>query len=367
MTARLEPSFEGDFSLTEGGRPFRLDAGGALPVATVRYALYGALNAARDNAILVCHALTGSARVADWWSELFGPDGALDASRHCVIGVNVLGSCYGSTGPPSVNPETGAPYGARFPVVTMRDIVRAQHAVVRTLGIRTLRCVVGGSIGGMQALQWATDFPDAVRACVAVGAAPLSAMGLALNHVQRQAIMSDPAWSGGEYSSAAPPKRGLALARMIAMCSYKSPDLFAERFGRAPDRSGEDPISSLAARFDIAGYLDYQGKIFVERFDANSYLTLSKAMDVFDLARGYASETEALKRISADVTLIGISSDWLFPAADVRALATRMRATGAAATYVELETAHGHDGFLADAKSVAAALRQQLCDAKAAV
>lgn len=347
----LQPDFEGDFSLGSGA-PFALESGAELPQASLHYAIYGKLNDARDNAILVCHALTGSARVADWWPDLFRDGHPLDVEKHCVIGVNVLGSCYGSTGPTSINPATGQRYGADFPVVGIRDMVRAQAQLIDHLGIHQLRAVLGGSIGGMQALQWAVDYPERVAGCFTVGTAPLSAMGLALNHLQRESIRLDPAWQNGNYDPAAPPTRGLALARGIATCSYKSSALFAERFGRNPDRSGGDPAASHSARYDVAGYLDYQGRIFNQRFDANSYLVISRAMDTFDLARGFSSEAEALRRIRARLLVVGISSDWLFPAADVHALAERIQNANAVCNYIELHSNHGHDAFLAEASNV---------------
>jgi homoserine O-acetyltransferase len=210
----------------------------------------------------------------------------------------------------------------------------------------------------MQALQWAVDFPERMERCIAVGACPLTAMGLALNHLQRQAIQLDPAWNGGRYTQQ--PTGGLALARAIAMCSYKSAELLDERYGRKPNRNGEDPLRSLAYRFDVGGYLDHQGDKFIKRFDANTYLVLSKAMDLFDLARGHGSEAAALARIRGDVLLVGISSDWLFPAAEVRALAERMLAAGVNCTFAELESSHGHDGFLADCDRLAPILAAAL-------
>lgn len=346
-----EPTFEGDWTFARL-EPFALQAGGALQPVTLHYAIYGELNERRDNAILVCHALSGSARVGDWWTQMLGSKGAFDTTRYCVIGTNAIGSCYGSTGPSSVNPQTGEPYRETFPVITVRDMMRAQAQLLEHLNIKRLRAVVGGSIGGMQALQWAIDFNDQIDKCIVIGASMLSAMGLALNHLQRQAIRNDPRWCGGRYEPAAPPVNGLALARAIAMCSYKSAELFNERFHRRPDRSGEDPYRSTDERFEVAGYLDYQGRIFTERFDANSYLVLSKAMDTFGFTRGYESEDAALRRILASVLLIGISSDWLFPASDVRALAERMKAAGVDARYESLTSSHGHDAFLADAKTL---------------
>jgi homoserine O-acetyltransferase len=348
----LFPTFEHDF-IFGGTQPFRLTSGEFLQPLTLRYALYGTLNKARDNAILVCHALSGSARVADWWPEMFGPGGIFDTERYCVIGINVIGSCNGSTGPSSPNPRTGKAYGQTFPLISIADMVGAQAQLLDGLGVKRLHAVVGGSIGGMQALQWAVDFPERVDTCVAIGAAPLAAMGLALNHLQRQAIRNDPLWLEGSYEPDNQPVAGLALARALAVCSYKSPELFTERFAREPDRSGEDPAASMPGRYDVAGYLDYQGQTFTHRFDANSYLVLSKAMDTFDLARGYSSEAAALRRIQARVLLVGISSDWLFPATDILALTERMQRAGVEASYRELASAHGHDAFLADAKLLA--------------
>ncbi len=363
MSAALEPTVEADCTFGTD-EPFRLNSGDRLQSVTLRYALYGELNETRDNALLVCHALSGSARVADWWPQLIGPGQPFDTNRYCVIGVNTIGSCYGSTGPLSENPQKPhEPYGSNFPLVTINDIVRTQALLLDHLGVERLTAVIGGSIGGMQALSWAVDFPERVERCIAIGAAPLSAMGLALNHLQRQAILNDPAWREGHYALDQQPAAGLALARGIALCSYKSAELFSERFARRPNRSGEDPQSSLTARYDIAGYLDYQGAIFTPRFDANSYLVLSKAMDTFDLAHGDRSEASleaALRRIRARLLLVGISSDWLFPASDVRALAWAARAAGVKANYAELISSHGHDGFLAEAAQLAPILKAHL-------
>jgi homoserine O-acetyltransferase len=351
MGAGLRPTREGDITFAKD-EPFQLEAGAALQPVSIRYAIYGELNAHPENTILVCHALSGSARAADWWPEMFGA--VFDLSRDCVICTNMLGSCYGSTGPTSINPATGRPYGPNFPLVSVGDVVRTQARVLDELGVKRLRTAIGASIGGMQALQWAVDYPDRVGHCIAIGAAPLSAMGLALNHLQRKAILLDPKYQGGRYPDEKQPAEGLGLARAIAMCSYKSAELFGERYARKPNRNGEDPLQSLHARFDVAGYLDYQGEKFVQRFDANSYLVISKLMDTFDLSRGYASEQEALQRITAHVSLIGISSDWLFPPEDVRELAERIDAAGASCDYTEFDSAHGHDGFLAEVDAIAA-------------
>ncbi len=348
MGIAIEPTREADFTFAEG-EPFRLDAGGELRPVTLRYAVYGEPNGRCDNVVLACHALSGSARVAEWWPEVLGPGRPLDPARACVVGINILGSCYGSTGPSSPNPRTGKPYGGDFPLVSIGDMVRAQARLLDHLGIERLQAVVGGSIGGLQALTWATQYPERVQRCVAIGACPLTGMGLAQSHLQRQAICNDPKWRGGHYPAADPPAAGLALARAIAMCTYKSAELFAERYGRRPNaRGGEDPARMLPHRFDVGGYLDYQGQIFVKRFDPNSYLYISKAMDTYQLGATPAEAEATLRRIRAAVTLVGISSDWLFPAADVKALAAQLQAAGVAVEYLELASAHGHDAFLAD-------------------
>jgi len=349
----LEPTYEGDFVL-EGSLP--LECGRALICPTLHYAVYGRLNAAKDNAVLICHALSGSARVGNWWPEIFAPGAVLSLEHDFVICINLLGSCYGSTGPGSVNPETGQIYGPDFPLVSVRDNVRAQSRLLDSLGIRRLRLVLGGSIGGMQALDWTILFPERVERALIIGVTPLSAMGLALNHLQRQAIQHDPQWAGGRYLPQKPPTRGLALARQIAMISYKSAPLFDERYGRNPNlRTREDPWSAdgngsglTGGRFDIAGYLDHQGERFIERFDANAYLAILRAMDTWDPLRGYTSPEEGYGRVKARLSFIGISSDWLFPADDVRRFAESIRRAGARADYREMQSDHGHDAFLAE-------------------
>jgi len=349
----IEPTYEGDFVL-EGSFP--LECGRTLICPTLHYAVYGRLNAAKDNAVLVCHALSGSARVGSWWPEVFAPGAVLSLERDFVICINMLGSCYGSTGPGSVDPETGQIYGPDFPLVSVRDNVRAQARLLDSLGVRRLRLTLGGSIGGMQALEWTIQHPERVERALIIGVTPLSAMGLALNHLQRQAIQHDPEWAGGRYLPQKPPYRGLGLARQIAMISYKSAPLFDERYGRNPNqRTGEDPWAAdgngsglTGGRFDIAGYLDHQGQRFIERFDANAYLAILRAMDTWDPVRGYASAEEAFGRIGARLSFIGISSDWLFPADDVRRFAERVRLAGAQVDYREMASAHGHDAFLAE-------------------
>jgi len=348
----LDPTYEGDFVLDE---PLLLDCGRAMAGITLHYAVYGRLNAAKDNAVLVCHALTGSALVGAWWPEIFAPGAVLSLEHDFVICINMLGSCYGSTGPGSVDPETGEIYGPDFPLVSIRDNVRAQSRLLDSLGIRRLRLVLGSSIGGMQALDWAIYDSKRIERAVVIGVTPLSAMGLALNHLQRQAIMHDPAWALGRYLPQRPPRQGVSLARQIGMISYKSAELFDERYGRRPNRVGEDPWSLdsqggglIGGRFDIAGYLDYQGERFIDRFDANSYLAIMRTMDTWDPQRGHSSPEEAFGGIRARLCFVGISSDWLFPPQAVRDFAFTIRAAGVQVDYREMTSAHGHDAFLAE-------------------
>ena len=360
--ALVAPSFEGDFS---PGEAFSLEAGGVLESPTLRYAIYGEPNAAADNVIFVAHALSGSARVADWWPRLFSEGGLFQAGANCVIGINIPGSCYGSTGPDSIDPLTGRRYGPNFPLVSMADIVTLQVRLLKKLNIHRLKLVIGASIGGMQALELAIRFPERVERVISIGAAPLGAMGLGLNHLQRRIIQLDPAWQGGHYLPGQQPREGLALARALAVCTYKSAELFEHRFGRKPDRSGEDPWTSLherglgltGTRFDVSGYLDYQGEKFVERFDANAYLALTRTMDTFDPTREYGSPEAAYRRIQAQVMLVSISSDWLFPTSDIAALAARMVEAGVDCRHRELISSHGHDAFLAEPDELARLIR----------
>jgi homoserine O-acetyltransferase len=348
----VQPTYEGDLVLDEH---LQLECGKTLARPTLHYAVYGRLNAERDNAVLVCHALSGSALVGAWWPEILAPGGLLSLDHDFVICINMLGSCYGSTGPGSVDPETGRVYGPDFPLVSIRDNVRAQATLLESLGVRRLRLVLGGSIGGMQALDWTMLEPNRVERAAIIAVAPLSAMGLALNHLQRQAIQNDPDWDGGRYLPQRPPHRGLALARQIAMLSYKSASLFEERFGRNPNRNGEDPWSLdndggglIGGRFDIAGYLDHQGKRFIERFDANAYLAILRTMETWDPLHGHSSPAGAFGSIRARLSFVGISSDWLFPPDSVRQFASVIRASGAQAEFCEMASGHGHDAFLAE-------------------
>jgi len=360
MPESIQPTVEADFTFAHT-EPFALERGGQLQPVTLRYAIYGDLDRCRDRVVLVCHALSGSARVADWWPELFGAGLPFDIEKFAILGINLLGSCYGSTGPPSPNPVTGRKFGPEFPVVTIGDNVRAQAALLDHLGIAKLHATVGASIGGMQVLEWALRFPQRVSKAVAIGASPLNAVGLGLNHLQRRAIWNDPMWKGGWYDEQ--PAKGLAAARALAMITYKSPELFTERYSRKPNRNGEDPFSTVDGRFDVAGYLDYQGKIFVNRFDANSYIAISKLMDTWDVPAEGDPKYRAVAKSGVQVELIGISSDQLFPAAEVEALSQRFIRGGIGSRYSELKSDHGHDGFLAESGRLAEFLNSVLADA----
>lgn len=350
-----------------------LQRGGHFGPVTLAYETWGELNAGGDNAILITHALTGSAHAHDaeqpdnakvaWWNPLIGPGRPFDTSRYFIVCSNVLGGCSGSTGPASLNPRTGLPYAMNFPLVTIRDMVRAQHRLVEHLGIRKLAMVAGGSIGGQQALEWAVTYPEMVEKVAVIAAtAALTAQAVAFNEVQRQAIMADPRWQEGNYMPDDGPDTGLAIARMLAMITYQSEEAMEMRFARRPARDTVTPAPSgypgLGERFDVEGYLYHQGEALVRRFDANSYLYLSRAMDLYDVSEGYASLEEALLRLRSKALFVGIRSDFLFPAAHVRWLAQKVHALGGNATYVELDSPHGHDAFLKEWQEMAAALYQ---------
>lgn len=337
----------------------RLESGAVLKPITVAYETYGAPNARRDNVILVCHALSGGAHAAGWhpgaskpgwWDDMIGPGKAFDTRRYCVVSSNVLGSCYGTTGPSWLAPEAGVPYGARFPVVTIGDMVTVQAALLDRLGIGTLLAVAGGSMGGMQALQWAVSCPGRVRSVVALATTPRhSAQQIAFDEVARRAVMGDPAWRGGDYYGRATPDAGLAVARMLGHITYLSDRGMARKFGRAREAGGA-PAYSLDREFQVERYLDHQASSFVRRFDANSLIYLTKAMDYCDLAAGHASLADALAPCRAAFLLLSFSSDWLYPPAQLEEVAEAVRA---ARTGGEPEVAHhviasdhGHDAFL---------------------
>jgi homoserine O-acetyltransferase len=349
-----------------------LQHGETLSPVTLAYETWGTLNARGDNAILITHALTGNSHAHDskhpddpkaaWWNLLIGPGRPIDTTRYFVICSNILGSCYGSTGPSSSDPRTGRPYGMRFPVITIRDMVHAQQRLIDALGVRKLALVVGGSIGGQQALEWAVTYPELVQKVAVVAAtASLTAQAIAFSEIERQAIMTDPAWRGGDYAPGNGPGAGLAIARMLAMITYQSEETMEIRFARRPARYDTAPSPSgspnLGGRFDVENYLYYQGESLVRRFDANSYLYISRAMDLYDVSEGYPSLEAALRRLKSKALFVGIRSDFLFPAARVRWLTDQVRTLGREAAYVELDSPHGHDAFLKEWEQMTAALK----------
>ncbi len=325
------------------------------------------MDSSGENAVLVVHALTGDSHCSGgvseaykrggWWNEMVGPGRTIDTDEHFVVCSNVLGGCSGSTGPASTNPETGRPYGMRFPVVTIRDIVRAQKRLLDDLGVRKLKAVIGGSIGGQQALEWAVEYPDFMEKAVPIAAnGALGPQGLGMSEIGRRAIMADPFWRGGDYyGEEKGPETGLAIARMAGMMTYQSAPGQWERFGRNP-ASRPALYEELGGRFEVESYLHYQGHDLTGRFDANSYLYLTRAMDLYDVGAGYTSREEAYGRMEAEVLFVGISSDWLFPAAEVRAAAEQARSVGAQACYEEIESPNGHDAFLKDWDELRAAV-----------
>jgi homoserine O-acetyltransferase len=328
--------------------PLDLEMGGHLSSVTIAYRAWGRLNAAGDNAVLVLHALTGDSRAGGeggWWEPLLGPGRALDTNKAFIVCANVLGGCQGTTGPATTDPLTGRAYAMRFPLITIGDMVNAQRRLVERLGIKQL-IAIGGSIGGFQALEWATRHPDLVKASVPVAASgALGPQHIALNEAGRRAIMADPNWRGGEYASeGAFPAEGLAIARMIAMVTFQSREGMGERFGRKP-ATRPSLYPSFGGTFDVEGYLHYHGAAIVRRFDANSHLYLTRAMDLYDVARN-GGEDHWLRQIAAPMLLVGISSDWLFPPDEIASLAKRVRAQGNNVSYVEIDSPHGHDAFL---------------------
>lgn len=345
--------------------PLRLDGGGLLSPVEIGYETYGTLNADGSNAILICHALTGDQHVASphprtgkpgWWTRLVGEGKPIDPARHFIICSNVIGSCMGSSGPATIDPSTAEPWGMRFPVITIRDMVRAQAMLLDHLGVGHLKAVVGGSMGGMQALSWAATFPERVRACVMVAStARHSAQNIAFHEVGRQAIMADPKWNGGAYYEANdPPAAGLAVARMAAHITYLSEAGLTEKFGRRlqarPDRPDGAKSFGFDADFQVESYLRHQGLSFVDRFDANSYLYITRALDYFDLAEEHGGLlANAFRGTKTRFCLVSFDTDWLYPTSESRAVVQALNAAGAAASFVELSSPYGHDAFLLDA------------------
>ena len=341
-------------------QPLALDSGAVLPIVDIAYETYGALDADASNAVLICHALTGDQHVAadhpvtgkpGWWTRMVGEGKPIDPARHFIVCANVLGSCMGSSGPASVDPATGEPFAMTFPVITIRDMVRAQAMLLDHLGIARLMAVVGGSMGGMQVLSWAATYPARVASAVVIAStARHSAQNIAFHEVGRQAIMADPDWQDGQYyGSARAPTKGLAVARMAAHITYLSEEGLTEIFGR---RLQARDIKSFGfdADFQVESYLRHQGLAFTDRFDANAYLYITRAMDYFDLADTHDGRLAGAFAAAKDVrfTLVSFDTDWLYPTSESRRIVQALQSVGAAASFVELSAPFGHDSFLLD-------------------
>lgn len=354
------------------GNPLDLLCGRQLTSVILCYETFGTLNPDRSNAILVCHALTGDSHVAGryspedrkpgWWDDAVGPGKALDTEKYFVVCSNVIGGCQGSTGPSSINPETGRPYGLDFPLVTARDMVRAQARLIDHLGITRLLAVIGGSLGGMQTLEWAVTYPDRVAGIIPIGGAGrFHPQGIAFNEVQRQAILNDPDFRDGQYYGTPGPVRGLATARMLGMITYRSDESMWQQFGRDL-RTANDLLPGFQVAYQVESYLHYQGRALVNRFDANTYLYLSRAMDLQDLGREHESYEGAHARIKAPVLAIGIRSDLLFPTYLQKETVDLVRAAGGTADYLEMDSQWGHDAFLVDFPLIDGPIRLFLSD-----
>lgn len=339
--------------------PLRLDGGVLLSPVEIAYETYGTLAPDGGNAVLICHALTGDHHVASphpvtgkpgWWTRMVGPGKPIDPERHFIVCANVLGSCMGTSGPATRNPATGEPWGMTFPVITIRDMVRAQAMLLDYLGVGRLSAVVGGSMGGMQALSWPATLPDRVEAVVVIAStARHSAQNIAFHEVGRQAVMADPRWNGGAYYGAEPPAAGLAVARMAAHITYLSEAGLTEKFGRKL-QAREAKTFGFDADFQVESYLRHQGLSFVDRFDANAYLYITRAMDYFDLAEEHGGLlANAFRETKARFCLVSFDTDWLYPTRESRAIAHALNAAGAPVSFVELSSPYGHDAFLLDA------------------
>lgn len=338
--------------------PFTFECGQSIPSFQLRYETYGRLNKERSNAILVCHALSGDHHCAGiysmedrkpgWWNNMIGPGKAIDTTRFFVICSNCLGGCQGSTGPSSLDPATGQPYNLDFPFVTIRDMVRAQKLLLDHLGIDQLYAVVGGSMGGMQVLQWAVEYPAMVERILPMATtARQGPQTIAFNEVGRQAIMQDPEWRGGDYDDSEGPRVGLGIARMMAHITYLSDKGMDRKFGRRRRRGKENDFG-LDVAFEVESYLRYQGQSFINRFDANTYLYFTRALDYFDLGDSYDSLEEAFAPVQARALVVGFTSDWLFPPEQNREIVRAMLRAGKNASYMEVGMDFGHDSFLVD-------------------
>ncbi len=356
-------------------RRFALDSGTALSDVVVAYETWGRLDADASNAVLLCHAWTGDSHASGpvgrghvtpgWWDDTVGPGKPIDTDKYFVVCANVLGGCQGSTGPASAHPDDGEPYGSRFPVVTIRDMVRAQARLTEHLGISRWMSVIGGSMGGMQALEWAVMYPRRVRSLVAIATCmQATAQQIAWGAIGRRAIRLDPKWSGGDYyhaGSGGGPTEGLAVARMVAQVTFRSDNVFTDRFGRElEDQATAGDTLGMWQRFEVERYLEYHGTKIATRFDANSYLGIGKAMDLHDVARGRGSLERAMARVAAPSLVVGIWSDMLYPAYQQRQITEILSSRGLRSDFVEIDSPHGHDAFLINSDQLAAPIERLL-------
>jgi homoserine O-acetyltransferase/O-succinyltransferase len=340
------------FTFAQPPASMKLESGQTLGPVTIAYETYGILNDEKSNAILVEHAFSGDAHAAGyhenddepgWWDNMIGPDKALDTNKYFVICSNIIGGCKGSTGPSSINPSTGKPYALDFPFITVADMVRAQKELIDHLGIKQLLCVIGGSMGGMQVLQWVASYPGCIRSAVPIATSlKHSPQQIAFDEVGRQAVMADPAWEEGNYYGRHKPERGLAVARMVGHITYMSDKSMEQKFSRR--LKGKDYSFKFSADFEVEGYLRYRGDNFVKRFDANSYLYITKAMDYFDLSGDKLIPRR--ERLPMRVLVISFKSDWLYPSYQSVEIARLLKVNGADATYCEINSTYGHDAFL---------------------
>ncbi len=345
-----------DFTFAHPPDELILDSGKKLGPITLRYETYGELNREKSNAILILHAFSGDAHAAGyhsendkspgWWDSMIGPGKAFDTNKYFIICSNVIGGCQGSTGPSSINPETGKPYGLSFPVVTIRDMVKAQYYLIKHLELPFLYAVAGGSMGGMQALEWSVNYPDMVKSAIILAStARLTPQGIAFDAVGRNAIMSDSNWQGGDYYGKSIPSRGLSIARMVGHITYLSDKSMTMKFGRRLQER-ETYGYDFTNEFEVESYLQHQGDKFVERFDANSYLYITKAMDYFDLGERYGGLNNAFKRARAKFLVVSFSTDWLYPPYQSKEMVFSMMKSGRDVSYIEINSPYGHDSFL---------------------
>jgi homoserine O-acetyltransferase len=346
---------------------FRLESGETLTRVRIEYEMYGKMNADKSNVILICHALTGDAHAAGfhagdkkpgWWNIVIGPNKAFDTEKYCIICSNVIGGCKGSTGPSSINPETGKPYGISFPIITIADMVNAQKKLIEHLGVKQLFAVAGGSMGGMQVLQWTVSYPEMVKKAIAIATtASTTPQQIAFGAIGRKAITDDPKWNGGDYYGKEIPAQGLALARMIGHITYLSDASMQKKFGRAQlaetgqdlskisSETSSETFSDSFSNFQVESYLNHQGDTFTKRFDANSYLYITKAVDFFDLSKN-GSLIEGFSGVKAKYLVIAITSDWLYPPYQSQEIVSALNANGVDAKYEEIRSQYGHDAFL---------------------